>query len=63
MNEEEIAELLNHKDSKKNEISFIFKFRIFQLNFAAKIIVLSTLQFVTELKKVNFVFLKALEIF
>ena len=60
MNEEEIAE---HKDSKENEISFIFKFRIFQLKFAAKIIVLSTLQFVTELNKVNFVFLKALEIF
>ena len=37
LKEEAIAELLNHKDSKKVEISFIFKFRIFELKFAAKI--------------------------
>ena len=39
LNAEEIAVLLNHKDSKKIEISLIFKFRMFELKFAAKIIV------------------------
>ena len=39
LKEEDIAELLNHRDSKKMEIPFIFKFPMFELKIAVKIII------------------------
>ena len=65
LNEEETAEILNNKESKdtqkdaKIEILLIFKFRMFELKFAPRIIICcQPLQFVTELNQVNFIFLK-----